>query len=358
MPDPSKTEKASPKKRRDERKKGNVFQSKDIVAVASVWIVFTVIEMLFPLIYANLSQTVNKYFGYIPTISRVNVDTIMMFARDIAVTFVIVALPIALVSMAVGIIATGAQTKFVMAFEALKPKYERIDPIKGFQKMLSLRSLVEMVKAIIKVTVIGVIIYNFIISRLHEYVKTLDMGLISAIGYMLGTISSMVINICVIFIFIAALDFIYQWWEYERNIKMSKHDVKEEYKQLEGDPKVKGKIKEKQRKISMSRMMQAVPTADVIIRNPTHYAVALKYDIQNDFAPVVVALGKDRIALKIIEVAQENDVYVVENRPLARAIYSSTKIGSWIPPEHFAAVAEVLALVYTLNNKKDELIKR
>ena len=162
----------------------------------------------------------------------------------------------------------------------------------------------------------------------------------------------MAIRIAVAYAVLASADFLYQWWDYERQLRMSKQEIKEEFKQTEGDPQVKGKIKELQRKMAQSRMMQNVPQADVVIRNPTHFAVALRYKPEKDSAPVVVAKGQDSLALRIVKAAEEAKVAVVENVPLARALYASSEVGREIPPELYNAVAEVLVYLYRLNDKK------
>ena len=161
----------------------------------------------------------------------------------------------------------------------------------------------------------------------------------------------LVMKICLAFIAISVFDYFFQWWEFERQIKMSKQELKEEYKQMEGDPQIKGKIKEVQRRMAMSRMMQSVPQADVVIKNPTHFAVALKYDLQNNEAPVLVAKGQDQLALRIIKEAEAHDVFVLENKPLARAIYATTDINREIPSEFYGTIAEILVYVYKIKNK-------
>ena len=159
----------------------------------------------------------------------------------------------------------------------------------------------------------------------------------------------MVVQISIAFVVLAGADIFYQWWEYERQLRMSKQEIKEEFKQMEGDPQVKGRIKELQRKMAQSRMMQQVPGADVVIRNPTHYAVALRYHADSDQAPVVLAKGQDLIAARIVQIAEEHKVAVIENVPLARALYASTEVNREIPPEFYNAVAEVLVYLYRLN---------
>jgi flagellar biosynthetic protein FlhB len=164
----------------------------------------------------------------------------------------------------------------------------------------------------------------------------------------------MIVQVSVVFLAIAGFDYFYQWWDYERQIKMSKQELKEEYKQTEGNPEIKGRIRNLQRERARSRMMQSVPGADVIVRNPTHYAVALRYNIEKDNAPVLVAKGQDELALRIVAVGEENGVYVLENKPLARGIYAATRVGAEIPSEYYGMVAEILVYVYRMNNKMIE----
>ena len=217
--------------------------------------------------------------------------------------------------------------------------------------MFSARSMVEVLKSIVKIIVILVILYGFYQKRLTNIARLLNMDIIKSIAFILTSIIDLIFQICLIFIVIAGADFLFQWWDYERNIKMTKQEVKEEYKQLEGDPKIKNEIRQRQRRFAMSRMIQQVPTADVVIRNPTHYVVALKYDIDNDNAPMVIAKGADEVAARIVAVAEQNDVYVTENAELARAIYAVSDINQEIPFDLYRAVAEVLAFVFKLRGE-------
>ena len=178
-----------------------------------------------------------------------------------------------------------------------------------------------------------------------------DVNPVAAATYVLNEIISMVLKIGMIFAAIAGFDFFFQRWKYEKDLKMSKEEVKEEFKQMEGDPQIKGKIRSLQQSRARSRMMQAVPDADVIIRNPTHFAVALRYDIDHDNAPVVIAKGQDYVALKIVEIAENHKVTVIENKPLARGIYASTPLGGQIPAEYYGVVAEILVEVFRMNKK-------
>ena len=346
-----KTERATAKKRRDERKKGNVYSSKDIVSVASVIIMFFALRLWFPVIYDQVTRLFRLFADYAADSEEMTVALAQNIFADCAWVFAIAALPLLCLSMLVSVVAYGAQTKFLFSQEALKPKFNRLNPIEGFKRMVSLRSFIELVKNMVKITILIVIVYNFISSRVMPMITTMYMGLEQSAIYILDSVIALVISICIVFICIAALDLVYQKWDYERRLRMSKHEVKEEYKQLEGDPKVKRRIREVQMKMAMSRMMQSVPTADVVIKNPTHFAVALRYDIMKDMAPILVAKGMDELALRIIRVAEENDVYVTEERELARALYSSVELNREISADFYDVVAEILAVLYKMKNR-------
>jgi flagellar biosynthetic protein FlhB len=312
---------------------------------------FSVLKICFPYIVTFLTDSFTTQYAYAANSSADSISYSKMF-MDVALTMLLIILPVALATIFGSVLATGAQTRFLFSGEALKPKFGRLNPLKGFQNMFSLKSLVELLKNLIKVIVICYLMYSFFVNRLSDFVMTLSLDVAVSASVLLEAIMSLVYNISLGFVALAAVDYMFQRYDYEKNIRMTKQEVKEEYKQLEGDPQVKGKIKERQRRFALSRMMQAVPTADVVIRNPTHFAVALRYDIDNDIAPVVVAKGSDDIALRIVQVAELNDVYVTEQAELTRAIYAAADLGQMIPLEFYAAVAEVLALVYQIKEKQ------
>ena len=193
--------------------------------------------------------------------------------------------------------------------------------------------------------------YDFLKGRMRELAVLMEGSVEGALIFTGNTVISLVDTVGVAFVFLAALDYMYQWWEYEKNLRMSKQEIKEEYKQTEGDPQIKGKIREKQRQMASRRMMQNVPKADVIIRNPTHYAIALGYDSGQNRAPVVLAKGADHLALKIVEAGEANGIYILEDKPLARGLYASVEVDMEIPEEYYQAVAGILAFVYKLNKK-------
>ncbi len=351
MAEGSKTEKATPKKRRDERKKGNVFMSRDVVSVVTMLGAFCMVWMLSDTITGqmggflrycmagiNASQT-ESYFATLP------VQWVLALVKAVG--------PVAGATALCAIGATFAQTKLLVSGEALKPKFQRISPLQGFKRLFSLRSVIEALKGILKITILMVIIYTSLTGTFQESSKYLYTDTSVAVSHLFSGVVSMILKITLAFVALAAADFFYQWWDYERQLKMSKQEVKEEYKQLEGNPQIKGKIREIQRQMARSRMMQQVPGADVVIRNPTHVAVALRYKPERDAAPVVLAMGQDELALRIVKVAEENHVAVIENVPLARSLYASVRLNQEIPPEFYGAVAEVLVYVFKLNENQN-----
>lgn len=347
-----KTEKATPKRRQEERKKGNIFQSHDVVMVLSMLVGFNALKLLAPLMYENMAHCIDSFFQYASGREIVTAENIGTMLVKGLMSFGIIALPILFVSMISAVIFTAVQTRMMFSMDAIKFKANRISFFKGVKRLFSLRSLIEVIKAIIKISVLGWLVYSEIEKRVVEIPRLMDGSVNGTIIFIGDTILSIVNMVGVFFLFIAAFDYLYQWWEYEKNLRMSKHDIKEEYKQTEGDPKIKGKIKEKQQQMANMRMMQKVPEADVIIRNPTHYAVALKYDPDKNIAPMLVAKGADRIALKIVGIAEENDIYMIENKPLARGLFESVEIDKEIPAEYYQAVAGILAFAYKLKKKK------
>lgn len=357
MADSSKTEKATPKKRRDERKKGNVFLSQDAVAVVTLLGSFSVFWLLSGTIAEQLSGFMRFCISRCGTAGALAVGDlvreIVMQALGLLLRCVF---PITLVTMACAIIATFAQTRLLVSSELMKPKFSRINPLEGFKRLFSLKSVINALKGILKISILMVIVYMSIKGMFHESAKYLYVDIRTSCAHLFSEGMSMIIKISLAFIALAALDFLYQWWDYERGLRMSKQEIKEEYKQTEGDPQIKGKIKEMQRKRAQSRMMQQVPQADVVIRNPTHFAVALRYHPEEDAAPIVLAKGMDSLALRIVKVAEENKVAVIENVPLARALYADAELDQEIPPELYNPVAEVLVYIFRLN-ENHKLVK-
>ena len=346
-----KTEKATAKKRRDERKKGNVSSSKDVVSVASIILMFFALRLWFPVMFDQIKRLFRLFTDYAAVTEEVTPVLTANLFRECVIIFSITIIPLLCLSVLISVVAYGFQTRWLFAQEAIKFKLSKLNPIEGFKRMVSLRSFVELIKNLIKIVILVVIVYSFIRSRVSDLATTMYMSLEQSSIYILDSTIALIVSICIIFVGIALLDLVYQRWDYEKRLRMSKHEVKEEYKQLEGDPQVKRRIREVQMKFAMSRMMQAVPTADVVIKNPTHYAVALRYDIMKDMAPILVAKGQDELALRIIKVAEDNGVYTTEEKELARALYSGVELNMEISAEFYDMVAEILALLYKMKNK-------
>lgn len=346
-----KTEKATPKRKQDERKKGNIFQSKEVVTVFSLVVVFYAFKFLSPFIFQAIEKSIADFIALGVTTTELTTDNLIDIFLQGVLTFALSSIPMLIASTAAAIIFTGAQTRFLMTFKLLNFKGNRISPIAGFKRMFSMRGVVELIKSLLKIIILGVICYNTIVKNFTLIVRMMDVEISQALSQTGDIIMSIVTGIIPIFIFVALADFVYQWWEYEKNLRMSKQEIKEEYKQTEGDPQIKGKIRERQQQQARKRMMQAVPTADVVIRNPTHFAVAIKYDPKSQNAPIVVAKGMDSLALRIVAIAEENDVTTVENKPLARGLYDAVELEQPIPEEFYKPVAEVIAFVYNLKHK-------
>ena len=347
-----KTEKATPKRRQDERKKGNVFQSREIGVVFSLLVSFYGLKLLAPYILRALEWSIRNYFYQAATVDEIiPSDAIRYFIQGCGV-FAVAAMPLLLVCGAVSVIATLAQTRGLFTMKSAAPKFSRLNPIEGIKKMFSMRGVVELLKSLAKIIVLGYIIWLQFRDEFWAFPRLMDMEPLQGMAFTANIVLEIAKSAAIVMVFVAAADYFYQWWDYEKNLRMSKQELKEEYKQTEGDPQVKGKIRERQQAQARQRMMQKVPGADVVIRNPTHFAVALKYDPQRSSAPVVVAKGADSLALRIVAGAPENGVFITENKPLARGLYEAVDLDREIPDRFYQPVAEVLAFVYSLKKKE------
>ncbi|WP_062105062.1 flagellar biosynthesis protein FlhB [Bacillus niameyensis] len=345
-----KTEKATPKKRQDTRKKGQTAKSQDVNSAIGLLSVFLFLLFFSTSIGKVALGTFRTAFNetILLDVTEANIRPIMIdFLMDIAYMLG----PVLLVALIAGIASNLLQVGFMFTTEPLQPKLEKLDPIKGFKRIFSIRAIVELLKSILKICFVGTVIFSVLWINIDE-VLVLSQKSIGAALKTVGNLTlQMGIAASISLLVLSLFDYLYQRYDFEKNIRMSKQDIKDEYKNTEGDPLIKSKIKQKQREMAMSRMMQEVPKADVIITNPTHYAIALKYDEQKDDAPVVIAKGVDFIAQKIKLIARENNIVMVENRPLARSLYDQLEIGDKIPDEFFKAVAEILAYVYRIQHK-------
>jgi flagellar biosynthetic protein FlhB len=356
-PGGEKTEKATGHKRSEERKKGHVMMSREVVTASFILLIFVILRFTVRLMLSSTSSLLREWIGFAgqgfgegATVAGMSVS--VKFLLDAVKTTVISAGITMFASMFVSIMATGLQTKFLFTTEQMKPKLNKLLPKNVFAKFFSVNAYFEQFKSLLKLIIIVVIAFFEIRNRLPLFGALYDGDIYTALLLMGDTVFTVSMQIAGFFIVVAVVDFFWQRYRFEEDMKMTKQEVKEEFKNMEGDPKIKGKRQSIQRKLALQRMMKEVPEADVIIRNPTHYAIAVKYNEGADLAPRVVAKGKDRVALRIIDIGTEAGVMLVENRPLARLLYDTVDIDREIPSELYHAVAEVLAFVYKL--KKGE----
>ncbi|MCL2170585.1 MAG: flagellar biosynthesis protein FlhB [Defluviitaleaceae bacterium] len=346
-----KTEKATPKKRQKARDEGQVAQSKEIGTALILISSFIAIRTFAPWIFGRVLDMISMHFINLNmTPAYINTVFIAGYIGNLFGQILLTILPIALVTMAIGLFINVVQVGWNPTAKPLKPKFSKLNPIKGMKKVVSLKMFLELFKALGKFAVIIAVVYIVVIGQIDMIASLPYMEFSSILLFFGNLYVNMAITVGVMYIFIAAIDYVFNRRKHEKDLKMTKHEVKEEYKQMEGDPLIKGKIRQKMREVSMRRMMGDVPSADVIITNPTHFAVALQYDRDSGSAPRVIAKGADHLARRIREIAEEADVVIVEDKPLARTLYATVDVGQEIPPELFQAVAEVLAYVYKLKN--------
>ncbi|PYG89836.1 flagellar biosynthetic protein FlhB [Ruminiclostridium sufflavum DSM 19573] len=346
-----KTEKATPKKKNDARKKGQIFQSREMSASIILIIMIVSIKALGSNLYGQLTVYMkNTFTEYVKVKDAFDINLVLKLYIDAILVLAKTVLPLLLIAALAAVIVGYAQVGVLFTFETLKIKGNRINPLSGFKRIFSMRSLVELLKSIIKIVIVAWVAYSYLKSKTNEVLALMDADLPSILSFIGDATFNVAIKISFALVILGFADYMYQRFDYEKNLRMTKQEVKDEYKQTEGNPEIKGKIKQKQRQMSMRRMMQDVPKADVVITNPTHFAVAIKYDLQKASAPYIVAKGQDYIALRIKQIAAENKVQVVENKPLARTLFSTVDIGEAIPPELYQAVAEILAFVYKIKN--------
>ncbi len=350
-PGGEKTEEPTAKKLEDARKEGQVAKSREIANGLGLLALFLLLKFMVGSIGTRFLESFSMVYNRIPVICRLNGGTspmgdISILLRTVMLRLLIILLPILLIGFAVAFISNLFQVKWRPTTKPLQPKFSKLNPLNGFKKIFSAQSLVELVKSIAKILLIALVSYSYIKDKGALLYALYDMSMMQAVNLIGETVIDLGIRISAIYMIIAGADFMYQKYKFKNDMKMTKQEVKEEYKNAEGDPEIKGKIKARMREASQRRMMQAIPKADVVITNPTHYAVAIQYDTEVAPAPIVVAKGSDYLAQKIKEIARENNIEIVEDKPLARMLYANVDVDKQIPPELYQAVAEVLAMVY------------
>jgi len=347
--DQEKTEEATSKKIEDARKDGNVPKSQDTSAF--ITLVVALVAFLAFLSFIQ-SRVVYLYYYYQSLIGteitkEVTLQISMISLREI----VFMVIPLALAVAVAGILANIMQTGFIFTTKPLMPDISKLDPIKGLKNLFSMKKAVETLKILLKVGVILWVCYYFLLSFTKELPTVIYFPLFDQLAWLKEKMLILVAVILLLFLVLALADLLFVRFSYFKSLRMSKQEVKDEYKQMEGDPKIKAKIRQIQMQMTRKRMMQEIPQADVVITNPTHYAVAIRYNQEKEAAPKVIAKGTDFVALRIKEIAMNYNIQIVENPPLARELYKKCNLGDIIPENLYKAVAEVLAFVYKSSKK-------
>ncbi len=343
--DQEKTEQATPKKREDARKKGQVAKSREASSVA----VLLAGLLFFWFGSAGMGEEIMALTRWSLTQSSrfvIDCTTIQALVIDVVYRSFLIVFPLFLAVFSIALLVNYLQVGFAISVEAIQPKFSKIDPIKGAGKLLSLRSLVELAKNIFKLLVVGFTVYLILEGEKEHFVLLVDQSVSGILLYTCRIAFKIILSVCLVLIILAVFDYIYQRWEFEKDLKMTKQEVKDESKQADGDPLIRARIRRLQRDAARKRMMANVPKADVVITNPTHLAVALLYDQERMSAPKVVAKGADLIAANIREIARKNNIPIVNNKPLAQVLYKKVGVDEMIPADLYRAVAEVLAFVY------------
>ena len=349
--DAEKTEDPTPKRREEAREEGQVAESKELNTALTLLFSFVILFFVMPNIMREINNFITKvytqYFSMefdLLNIHNLSLEIMLFILRLVAPIFTMVII--------IGVLSSVLQIGFLFSPKIIQPEFGKLNPLKGLKQMFSKKTLVELIKSVAKIIVVVSIAFVTIKAVLSEFLLLIYSNIRQVID-LLGSLSFRLgMRVALFFIVLGIADLFYQRWEHEQQLKMSKKEVEEERKQSEGNPEVKSQRKQKQQEMAQQRMMQDVPDADVVITNPTHFAVAIKFDLDSMEAPVVLAKGQDEIAQKIKKVAKENEINVVEEKPLARALYRMVEIGEEIPPELYQAVAEILAYVYQTDEER------
>ena len=353
MADPEKIYPATPHKRNESREKGQVAKSNELATTLAL---IGVLSFFFVAGYDTYHHLIDIMYGAFTAIGgQLSAGkTILIFLGLMGIAFKIIA-PVLIVAVIVGVLGNIFQIGLIFSSQPLMPQMSRINPISGFQRILSMRGLFEAVKSIFKIGLIGYIVYRTIMSGLVDVVSLVDADKSNIAALFVSTVGrigfQVFLRAALALLFLSIFDFLYQRWQHEQDIRMTREEIREEMKRTEGDPEIRRRIRRVQRELSQARMMKAIPEADAVITNPVHLAVAIKYDYEVMDSPYVVAKGERKIARQIREIAEEHGVPIVENPPLAQALYKNVEVGEVIPMEFYQAIAEVLAYVHELTNR-------
>jgi flagellar biosynthetic protein FlhB len=347
------TEEPTAKKLSDARGEGQVAKSTELITASGLATFFIVLKLFVGFIGIRFIEVFKKSFGSIDKYAggEFSINSAEGILSDAIITIILISLPVFATAALIAFVVVLFQVKWKISFKIIRPKFSKINPINGFRKIISGDKLVDLLIELVKITVICYIAYSTLKGQWRLLFQLYDMELIPAILLIGNLVINLGLQISMIFLIIGLGDLIYQKLKFKKDMRMTKQEVKDEFKNSEGDPQVKGKIRSKMKEISMRRMMQNLPKADVVITNPTHLAAAIQYDKEISPAPVLIAKGADYLAQKIKDAAKENNITIVENKPLARMLYYNVEIGAEVPPELYQMTAEVLAYVYGLKNK-------
>jgi len=347
--DQEKTEEPTPKKIQDAREEGNVPKSQDVSSFVTLVVAIATFFALLPF----MKERIIYLYKYIQLQIGVELDinTVQIITITIAREFIFIVMPLAITIAISGVLASVLQFGFLFSTKAIMPKFSKLNPIKGFANLVSFKKLIETIKTIIKVSLVMSVAYFYLIDFTKELPTVIYLSIFQQMSWFKYKAMILIAVMLLLFLILALFDLFFVRYNYFKDLKMSKQEIKDEYKSMEGDPQVKGRIKRVQMEMSKKRMMQDIPSADVVITNPTHYAVGIRYDTDKEDAPIIVAKGIDHLALKIKEIAREHEVQIIENPPLARELYKKCEINDIIPETLYKAVAEVLAFVYQSSKK-------
>lgn len=355
-PGGEKTEKPTAKKLEDARKEGQVAKSREISNALTMIALFVLLKVCLSFLGDQFLGSFEDSYNHIPDLIKLTDGKIRSGDFSVLLFHMLSRMllgmaPFLVVGFVVAFLADFLQVKWKVTTKPLQPKFSKLNPINGFKRIFSANSLMELLKSVLKIGLISYVVYTTVKDKLQVIYLLFHMTLWQGIATAADIAISIGLKVSIVYVVIAVLDFAYQKHKFNKDQMMTKQEIKDEYKDAEGDPAVKGKQKQRMQEASRRRMMQDIPKADVVITNPTHFAVAIQYDTKVAAAPVVLAKGEDHLAAKIKEVARENKVEIVENKPLARMLYYNVDIGQQVPPELYQAVAEVLAMVYHMQGK-------
>ena len=348
-----KTEEATPKKLDDARKEGQVAKSQELNTAFELIILFVILKVFIGMITNRFTETFDLFYNSIEGYSQgqFTMNYFGAYFRSAVGRIIITLIPILAASVAVAILVNALQVGWKPTGKPLQPKFSKINPINGFKRMFKLDKLVDLLKAVLKVGLVGYLAYSTFKDQMGVVSLVYDLSLFAAVMYVGNIVINFGLKVSLVFLIIGVADFMYQKFKFAKDMRMSKQEIKDEFKQTEGDPKIKGQIRQKMREASQRRMMQKLPEADVVITNPTHLACAIKYDKSIAEAPILLAKGADFLAERIKEVARENFIPIVENKPLARMLYHNVNLDEEITEELYQMTAEVLSYVYSISGR-------